>query len=731
MLQWLWLWIVEIWRVIEEASFFMLFGFLVAGALHYWVPARRVYQLLGKRKFSSILLASLIGIPLPLCSCSVIPTAVALRRRGATKGATVAFLISTPETGVDSISLTYALIDLPMTLFRPIAALLTAFVAGLATEVFGKNDESTGGDLAATAEGAPEACERCQEGEATGALQINPLKALDASRPASYWNSFWDIFDDIAWWLTLGLALAGLISVALPTDLLERYLGTGLWPMLAALVVSVPLYVCAASSTPIAAALMAKGLSPGAALVLLLAGPATNIATIVVLWKFLGRRGTLIYLLSIVAVSLLLGVYIDSYYQYRQIDPKTIVSQPQEWIPGGLKTLAALVFLAFLGKSLWRTPPPRELRSLSAWLGTRTGLAFLSARRVVILLLVFLTTAWLLTGFLIVNPGEAGIIKRFGEMIRSDLAPGLHLHWPAPIETGEVCDRDGIRTLQIGFVQKTEPGGVAVIPPIAHGRFERTVARSQQGPMQPVEKEAYLLTGDQNEIDIQTEVQYRVADPVQFLYGLEDPDRLVRNHTVSVLVELIGRNRVDEVYSFLRAEVEQEAVKRLRAILEEQNTGIEFLGLYLVNVHAPPEVHAAFRDLASAREDRSRSMNDAQGLASRLIFSASGEAAQARAEAEAARQELILLAEGARDAYLKLLHEYMAGPAAITTRLLHETFERVLPGSRLYLGVDRAQLGFWRWEAGQLKSAEPRPEPTPQRIPTLEEILSPPKGVQR
>lgn len=731
MIQWLWLWIVEIWKVIEEASLFLLFGFLVAGALHYWVPAKRVYQLLGKRKFSSILLASLIGIPLPLCSCSVIPTAVALRKRGATKGATVSFLISTPETGVDSIALTYALIDLPMTIFRPIAALITALVAGLATEVFGRNDEGEGAAPVATPGSAPESCEHCPVEEATDEGQHNHLKAIEVSRPASYWGSFWDIFDDIAWWLTLGLALAGLISVALPSDLLERYLGTGLWPMLAALAVSVPLYVCAASSTPIAAALMAKGLSPGAALVLLLAGPATNIATIVVLWKFLGRRGTLIYLISIVAVSLLLGVYIDSYYQYRQIDPKAIVAQPLEWIPGWLQTLTALVFLGFMARSLWRTPPPAEMRSIGSWLGTRPGLTFMNARRAVILLIVLFLVAWLLTGFLIVKPGETGIVKRFGGIIRSDLAPGLHLHWPAPIETGEVCDRDSVRTLQIGFTQKAEPGGVEVFPTLGHRRFLRMTPRTQMLPMQPIEKEAYLLTGDQNEIDIQAEVQYRVADPVRFLYGLEEPDRLVRDHTISVLVEFIGRNKVDEVYTFLRAEIEQEATRRLQGILAEQKTGIEFLGLYLVNVHAPPEVHAAFRDLASAREDRSRSMNDAQGLAAKLIYSASGEAAQALGEAEASRQEQVLLAEGASEAYLNLLKEYEMGPRVMTSRLLYETYENTLPGARLYLGIDRAQLGFWRWETGQLQSIESRPEPTPQRVPTLEEILSPPKGDQQ
>ena len=126
MIDWLWTFALETWAVFYEASLFIIFGFLIAGAIHYWISPQRVTRLLGQRKFSSILLASIAGIPLPLCSCSVVPTALALRKRGASKGATCSFLISTPETSAESIALTYGLMDLPMTIFRPVAALITA-----------------------------------------------------------------------------------------------------------------------------------------------------------------------------------------------------------------------------------------------------------------------------------------------------------------------------------------------------------------------------------------------------------------------------------------------------------------------------------------------------------------------------------------------------------------------------------------------------------------------------
>jgi len=707
---WLWTFVVETWKVFYEASLFILFGFLIAGAIHYWISPQRITRLLGRRKFSSIVLASIAGIPLPLCSCSVVPAALALRKGGASKGATCSFLISTPETSAESIALTYGLMDLPMTLFRPIAALITGLFAGVATELFGGEPQL--GETPNAAEGLPVAPK--QAGEVY--LKQHP----------NFTSAFWELFNEISHWLLIGLILSGLIAALVPASAFERILGSGIWSMLLVLAVSVPLYICASGSTPIAAALILKGMSPGTALVFLLAGPATNIAAIMVLWRLLGRRVLFIYLLSIIIVALILGLYVDSYYESRGIDPRVTMAQPSQVIPGWVKVVSALVLIGMLTRSVWRVPLPAELRTLARW--GRQGLEVLrlSPRQAAGVLALLILLSYLLTCFLVVRPGESGIVMRFGRIVRRDLPAGLHLHWPYPFEVGQLCEVGRVRMLQVGFVQEVSPLGAVVYPPVAHRRYLGTPNRTELQPMNKIEREAYFLTGDENLIDIQAVVQYRVADPIRFQYGLEEPERLVRNHSIWVLVELFGTNRIDEIYTSLRGAIEQEGTRRLKTVLAEQNTGIELLNLFLVDVHAPPEVHDAFRDFASAHEDKARAIHDAQGAASQKVFSASGEGSQALYRAEVGYVDQVLQGEGESEAYLLNLEQYAFDPDSMELRLLYETYARVLPAARLYLlppGVQGPKLALWHWEGGGPAPRIETVEPARSERPTLEELL--------
>lgn len=722
LVQLLWIFIVETWGVFLDASLFILFGFLIATAIHYWVSPARVYQLLGRNKVTAILLASVAGIPLPLCSCSVVPTAIGLRKHGASKGATVSFLIAAPETSAESIALTYGLMDLPMTLFRPIAALLTALLAGTATELFGdgrpKNQESLESENT-DAQLDQASCE-CEP----------PENAVPKPLPRSFFGMFWELFDELSYWLLLGLVLSGLISALVPQSLIENYLGGGLLPMLVMLAVSVPLYICASGSTPIAAALILKGMSPGAALVFLLAGPATNVGTITILWKFLGKRILIIYLVTIAVIALAMGLYVDGFYQSRGIDPRITMGQPVEFIPDWLKIVAAWAFILLLWRSIRKAPVPREMKTALKWVLRAGQTVHLQPRRLAYLVALLFIASYLLTSVLIVQPGEVGIVKRFGKILRDDLPPGLHLHLPYPLETSECLPVDSIRILTIGFLQDPTPGGSVVNPPVDSRRLFPVENRTLLGPMRKSERESYFLTGDENLIDIQTVVQYRIADPVLYLYGVEEAERIVRNHTVATLVELIGRNRVDEVYTFLREQIESEGRQKLMTLLERQKTGIEFLDLYLVNVHAPPEVHDAFRDLASAREDKSRLIHDAQGRAAESIQSASGEASSLLHQAEEYHVEQVFSSEGGSAAYRMTLEEYEQSPLAMRKRLLYETWERVLPEAKLYLwasGPEGAQFGLWRWDARKSNQPEsPGASGTGEaRQPILEDLLGP------
>ena len=280
-------------------------GFLLAGVLAVLVPRQLLTRLVGTGKLKSVLWGSVLGAPLPLCSCGVLPTAVGLRKEGATPGATVAFLVATPETGADSISLTYALTDPLMTVFRPIAGVLTAIVAGILTNLFGVTERPAGVNTenAHAGDGDPghghghahahdhghdhdhHHAEFPQAPTAGG-----PRRAIVGTVSRIIRYGFRDLLDDVAWWLVLGLVLSAIVEVALPANLFEGVWGGGVASMLLMLVLSIPLYTCASSSTPMAAALALKGLSPGAALVFLLAGPATNIGSLVVLLKVLGMR---------------------------------------------------------------------------------------------------------------------------------------------------------------------------------------------------------------------------------------------------------------------------------------------------------------------------------------------------------------------------------------------------------------------------------------------------------
>ena len=285
----------EILHLINEMSPYLLLGFFLAGVMYAFLPQRYYGHFLGRRNFGSVVNAALFGIPLPLCSCGVIPTAMSLRKEGASKGATVSFLIATPQTGVDSIIATYSLMGLPFAIVRPLAALVTALFGGALTNAADKDD----------AAGRSRCCEGVPE-EHRG-LVARMLEALK--------YAFVEMMEDIGKWLVGGIVIAGLITVFIPDGWFTIFQGNTLASMLLVLAIAMPMYVCATGSIPIAVALMLKGLTPGAALVLLMAGPACNFASMLVVRKVLGMKTTLLYMLSIVIGAVGFGFLVD-YLQF-------------------------------------------------------------------------------------------------------------------------------------------------------------------------------------------------------------------------------------------------------------------------------------------------------------------------------------------------------------------------------------------------------------------------------
>ncbi|MBU4264299.1 MAG: SO_0444 family Cu/Zn efflux transporter [Proteobacteria bacterium] len=330
----------EAWNMLADSSVYVLFGLLVGGMLKMFLSPAYVAHHLGKGRFRSVLNAALLGIPIPLCSCGVLPAAASLKKQGANNGATAAFLISTPESGVDSISISYALLDPIMTIARPLAAFLTALVAGFSENIM--NPPQSAG-LA-----APDLrcqVDNCCSGENCPPEEHAAHHSLPEKMTAGLRYAKDEIWGDLAGWFFLGLLAAGLITVLVPDEQISLYLGGGLSAMLLMLVFGIPLYICATASTPIAAAMILKGVSPGAALVFLLVGPATNITSMSVLLGLLGKRATALYLLAISVVSVGCGLLLDFVYQQAGISAKAAVGQAAELLPVEVRIAGALILL--------------------------------------------------------------------------------------------------------------------------------------------------------------------------------------------------------------------------------------------------------------------------------------------------------------------------------------------------------------------------------------------------
>ena len=312
-----------------DTAIWLLLGLFLAAILKGWIPEALIERWLSGNGIGSVIRAAFIGAPLPLCSCGVLPTAIGLRRSGASKPATVSFLVATPETGVDSISVTYALLGPVMAIIRPVSAIISAVVSGLMILLFDPHETKTPASAS-----APSSCcnsakspdpVRCCSTEATQPSSSccgtknesgdNCCSASTVTTPkgliAGLRFAIIDILDDISGWLAIGLILAAVIATLVEPASLSQW-GSGFTAMLLMLVIGLPLYICATASTPLAAALLAAGMSPGAILVFLLVGPATNIASLGILSRELGVKAVILYLSGISICAILLGLTTDA-----------------------------------------------------------------------------------------------------------------------------------------------------------------------------------------------------------------------------------------------------------------------------------------------------------------------------------------------------------------------------------------------------------------------------------
>jgi len=330
----------EFWFTMAEMSPYLLFGFLVAGIMSVFISPKLVEAHLGGTGIWPVIKASLFGVPLPLCSCGVIPVTVSLREHGASRGSAISFLLSTPQTGIDSLFVTYAMLGPVFTVFRPIIAFVTGIIGGVAVETFNPtvkpvDSDNQQGDSKEENQCQKPCCEKTQEGKIVTLLKYG----------------FLSLPKDIGGAMLIGLVIAALIGVFVPGDFVVEgveTLGT-FGMMLVMMVLGIPVYVCATASVPVAAVMIAKGISPGAALVFLMTGPATNAAAFATIWKAMGGRTAIIYMLTVIVCALGSGLLLDYIFPGLAVQTQHL----HEMTPPLYKHIAAIILLLILLKGIY------------------------------------------------------------------------------------------------------------------------------------------------------------------------------------------------------------------------------------------------------------------------------------------------------------------------------------------------------------------------------------------
>lgn len=741
----------ETWNAFFFASPFILIGLAAAGLLHVLISRRTVERWMGGRGLLAVGTAACFGIPLPICSCGVVPVAIEMKKKGASRPATLSLLITTPESDVDTIFITWGMLGWVMAIVRPIATFLTGVIAGILAIAFpGRDDEpstpetSDGPFPNPTHDHWPEDHVVGFRGLARSirdwAIEIwrRPLRPDGVAQPVATpresrplgrvlrdigHHAFVEMLDDIAFWLVIGLVLAGAISTLAPPDLASAGLGRGLAPMLLLMVIGIPMYVCASASTPVAAALVAKGVSPGAALVFLLTGPATNAATVVLLLRHFGRSFVRIYLFSIAFTALLCGIVLDYVVAAAGITITGRLSTEASGVTGFLQWICVLALGALLVWRFWKgalrqgwrdtrnnfesllgfVPGARdmEIERRAFWARTRRRFARVGGALVL--------AVWLLSGFYVVPADSLGYGFVFGRLVAPDRAPGLHYAPPAPIGRADVW--------RVLYPRKTDVGFRTDLTLLANRRELTRFANPGQwhspvAAMNVVGEETTAIAGDENLVDVSLSVHYGLSNPRDYFYRLEKDRDVISLYAQSAAREYIAVHELDTLLTTGRADLEAFVQTNLQARLDLVNAGVRIDSIHLVDIHPPQDAVFAFRDVSSAREDRSTRIHEAHERLAAEVPRARGQAALdvARAAAQAATAKTT--ASGRATGFAATASAYLAGKDVLRHLLRLEATERVLAGREIFVvpgAVKGRDVIVWRETPGVLPASGAKP----------------------
>lgn len=315
----------EFWHILELISLYLLLGILLAGIIKVYMNDSFIKKHIGKKGFGSIFKATMIGIPLPMCSCSVIPFATSLKKSGASSGAITSFFISTPMTGIDSIIATYGVFGYVVAIFRVVSSIICAFIAGILVDRLDIKDDTQ----------VQESNTSCECGGCCHTKKRSKLYQI-------FDYAFNDLFADIAKPILIGAIFATIVTLLVPNDFKEFASNNDFWGYIIAILVGLPLYVCSISAIPIAIMLLASGFSLGVAFVFLSVAPATNIITMNVFKKLFGLKALVLYSIVIVVVSLIFAIIIDNFFV---VDTINSFSGHEDM--GMLYTISAIIYLLF------------------------------------------------------------------------------------------------------------------------------------------------------------------------------------------------------------------------------------------------------------------------------------------------------------------------------------------------------------------------------------------------
>ncbi|MBL6945341.1 MAG: SO_0444 family Cu/Zn efflux transporter [Rhodospirillales bacterium] len=342
----------NLYQLSLDAAPWLVFGLFLAGLIKAWVPQDGLARLLSGRGLKPVIMGAVVGAPLPICSCGVLPIVVGLRRAGASREATTSFLVSTPETGVDSVALSYGMLGPFMAIARPIAALFSAISTGLLMAFLPAENTKASAEPAEESSCAGSSC--CCSGDSTPKTETvgvpdKPSFLKNTANGLRY--AFGDIFDDIAAWLFFGLLLSAAVMTWVPPMAFATY-ASGISGMVLMVIVGIPIYICATASTPVAVSLIMAGVSPGAAMVFMLAGPATNVATMGIVRKEMGNAALGLYLSGIIVSSILAGLVTDYVAAKMGFDVLVQMAGETELVPTWMAVSSLAIIVVFFARKL-------------------------------------------------------------------------------------------------------------------------------------------------------------------------------------------------------------------------------------------------------------------------------------------------------------------------------------------------------------------------------------------